>query len=411
MLISQNLKKNSLIFFVVAIAVVVWILESKSDDKSTKDENALFDVEKLEQSTNRPMTIRWHNGKVFTPDFVIWDRKFDNIVFRQGPQFWPTEGIEIALRKKPQSGTVISLDNVSVHIQEKLLDTETRYPDSHYTRGTVGGHIEFGEITEIGAPIEVHLNIKDIVNNIHHEYHILGSAFAATGEYRIINKQVDRLHDSGDTLKYVAKKYLRSKHGSEITILDQYHISYLSPDDKPFPKEGQFAFRYEAAGKMHTIKIQLYKDEHGWHVYRELTRSQLYAAHRILPIKDEDTTGKLVHGVIAVKLQQDLIEENIVESVRYVDLNVFDCKYTLKKGVGLCNATIHIEKDGKEYCQLRNYFVTNEGGDWAIEKQVDSNLEFDYKSGSLIVMDKKKNEKSHIAVKLFKQLFEECREH
>jgi hypothetical protein len=358
---------------------------------------------------DQQLVVGWRDNSRFTPEFVILNTEAKTITLRLGEQFWPTKSIQVSLGEPARSGSSFTLDRASVFVREKLSDSEQDLPESHYVSGDVSGSIVFGEFTETAVPVEVNLVVKGERDNMPDEYRVSGTGYATMSEYKMAGSTIDRSHDSWDTLIYITRDFLQQKHKSKVSIVEEYHKSISARRDVPFPQEAEFAFRYEVGDIERDMKVQLYKNEAGWKIHRELSKFQVFAAHPVLPPEETEERSRELRALavlVGQRMERELIEEKLAEQVKFVDFSLFDCRSHKKHGTGLCAATLHIEHDGENYCQTRKYALRHEQGSWQVKEKVDSALEYDYKTGGLKPIEDKETES--LPLKLFLQLFERC---
>ena len=77
-----------------ALAIIVFsgfIPSFDSDEKPVSNDSMEIEAGEIDLSQNEPLTATWHNGEVFSPEFVIAKLEDKSITFRQGPEFGPTK--------------------------------------------------------------------------------------------------------------------------------------------------------------------------------------------------------------------------------------------------------------------------------------------------------------------------------
>ncbi len=374
--------KSFLALVICSIALFGCSYEEKSKQTTSPEENEQNTPP--QQSKIIPSTVE---GVVRGYKFQIEQARLENgtLTLRQGKDFFANRSISIVTFEKD------SLENKTIkvnsesgfgspHLRLGIKKKDDKLPDEKIVLNDYEMELTFGKQTELGIPFSIRLIVNEDTRT-----DVKGSYFATFGDIRIKDNQIDLSYDSFDTLIYVSRQYLQNKYPNA-HLLKQFGTSYSGNSKENYPKVGFIGYEIITEDSIpSTVKMQLYKNENGWSVARQLTEKQIHLAH---PIEEAPLTGTqrtikahLAKVAAALKLEDDLNKQGLISKVRATTAN---CYLTKNLDMASCRLVYGISESDEVVCMNKSYLLQSAGDNWTVEKEISETERVDYNSGELV---------------------------
>jgi hypothetical protein len=196
-------------------------------------------------------------GGAFVADQIIVSD--DKITFRQGKEFFADRDVAISvfpeklpLEADEAPGPVVQSGRITLS-ERKPSD---RLPNS-VDAPTYKLLLVFGSREQLGLPVQISLETtgKDATR-------IAGRGFATFDDIRVVGNQVDLHWDTLDTIRHVAKDYVRRTQASkDVEFESDFGTIMRDPGTATEPKTAFVGYEISVAGAPTSlVKLQLQKD-------------------------------------------------------------------------------------------------------------------------------------------------------
>ena len=212
------------------------------------------------------------------------------------------------------------------------------------------------------------------------------SIYAIASFHASASSNVIDLHsDDFGVLRHVGEVYLKQNTPFPIVSKTDFGLGYTSHGELPYPKTGFIGFDITGIDKnTDLLKLQLYKDENGWRIDRELDNSKIHQANPTHlytsghPRTDETSKAKIV---AAKSLEKWLNDSSLMEDVRSTSMR---CYLTKDQSKASCRGVYGIKTGDTQICQAKNYLLGNLSCQWQTVQEISDTQKVDYKTGELI---------------------------
>jgi hypothetical protein len=311
-------------------------------------------------------------GSPFVADQIIVSD--DRITFRHGKEFFadrdvaisvfpgtlPIEANDVAKNPVVHSGTI----TLSEMKPSENLPTHTEA--STYKLSLV-----FGPREPLGVPVQINLETsgKDATR-------IVGRGFATFDDIRVVGHQVDLRWDTLDTLRHVAKEYVRRTQTSKDVVFEHdFGVTMRDPGTATEPKTAFVGYEISVAGAPTSLmKLQLQKDESGWRVADALSSDQIDDAH---PLNARTSPEASAGQMLEMKLQH----EQLMPSVRGTNVS---CRVSAEGGHGSCDTRYQLSQASGRNCHLQNYRMAYRDKRWVVVGEIAPEERVDVTTGAIV---------------------------
>lgn len=197
------------------------------------------------------------NGRKFTPQ----QGEFINgvLTLREGQGFYARQEVTIRLREPVEGALRIDV----------LPDDLGSLPEVEIA--WLNPEQELPETRRLGRGYTLHLNLEPVApNKLSGDFHLVlppqyetsltGTVELYTNRLRYLNGQVDRRHDSRETLAFVIEDYLQRRHASTDVALQSIPAVTLPADELDVQVQAS------VKGEIRPFTLRLSKGNQGWHV-------------------------------------------------------------------------------------------------------------------------------------------------
>ena len=319
-------------------------------------------------------------------EFKIEQARLENgtLTLRQGKDFFADKSLDIIIfENDPLDNKTIKVDSNtgfdSPHLRLNIKEDNANLPDTKMLMSGYEMELSFGKADELGIPFAIRLLVNDETKT-----DIKGRFFASFKDVRIEQGQVDLSYDSFDTLEYLTRQYLQTKY-QDIQWQERISASYSGSENSNYPKAGFIAYEVSIAGApSSTVKVQLYKDENGWRVSKQLTENQIAQAHPVteyIITNKRDLRSQAVKVAAALSLENDLNKQGLMPKIRSSSIN---CHLARNADKASCQLIYKIREAEDVICMSKNYLLVQTDQKWHVEKEILETEKIDSTSGKLV---------------------------
>jgi hypothetical protein len=190
---------------------------------------------------------------------------------------------------------------------------------------------------------------------------------------RIVDGHPDLASDSMETLCYAAELYLEKKYNREHIDVQQAegnYSSWFSHSEHGGLQVGGVDVYYDHLGQKMFLRVQLCKKDGIWGVANELRGNQLFAAHPLEEV-DENDTKKYLQLLAYQRLEQDLQKEQPDGVFRAVSF----ASVRRSKEMSQVTVSYYVEGDDEEL--KRKYLLEFIDNRWQVKRQLAENEKLD----------------------------------
>ena len=370
-------KLSTAVFFCAALLIGCGDKESVVQaDKPAKEQNQAQGKRVTAESVKGIV-----RGQVFKIEQAILH---DNtLTLRQGEEFFADRSIDIVIfgsdsleNEKIKVGQNTGFG--SPHLRLGIKNESEGLPDEIMVMDGYTMELIFGKANNLGIPFSIKLATNDPPRT-----DVNGKYFATFDDVRLTDGKVDLAYDSFDTLRHIARHYLKAKYNN-LELLSDFNVSYKSHGDADYPKAGFIGYEAVADGLPLIVKLQLNKDENGWRVANQLAEDQINQAHPFEEhtVKDERSiqAGR-ARKVSALKLESYLNEQALMPKTRSTSVGCYTSKSLDKAS---CRAVYGLKNTDEIVCMNKNYLLVRNDQKWHIEREISDTEKVDHTTGELV---------------------------
>lgn len=332
---------------------------------------------------NRPV-----RGRIKGQPFLIGRAVLKNgkLELRQGDDFFADRDITITLGQEGvRANQTITVADGSGFGAPKISISYNlegnNLPETEYISSAYRMQLEFGTPTEVGIPFGIDLLIPDSVQT-----QAKGRFFAAFTDILVVDGNVDLSLDTFDTLRFVGQTWLKQNRPEQLPLLgDDFGVSIQSFGDPAYLKTGFIGFEMADAGSnVSPVKLQLLKDEEGWHIINVLKESEISPAHPVdvgEVLNERRASSRSAAELAAsLELERELNASGIMPSVRYTNMA---CRIGGKSGRASCRATYSVKEAEATSCKTSNWLLGLEQDTWTVLQKIKDTQRANSKTGEL----------------------------
>jgi hypothetical protein len=318
-------------------------------------------------------------GSAFAADQIILSN--NRITFRQGKEFFADRDVAISVfpEELPTETEYGARDPVvrrgTITLSEKK--SKESLP-SHTEVSTYQLVLVFGARERLGAPVQI-----DLETTGKNASRIVGRGFATFDDIRVVGDQVDLRWDTLDTLRHVAKEYVRRGQSSqEIEFERDFGVILRDPGTGTEPKTAFVGYEMSVAGAPTSlVKLQLQKDESGWRVANALPSDQIDDAHPLDTTSEGRPARTRAEAIAGQMLEMKLQREKLMPRVRGTFVS---CTVSAEGGHGSCDTRYQLSEGADRQCHLQNYRMVYRDQRWVVVGEIGPEERVEVKTGAIV---------------------------
>ncbi len=318
-------------------------------------------------------------GSAFAADQIILS---DNrIIFRQGKEFFADREVTISvfpeeLPTEKDYGTsdpVVRRGTITLSEKKPAANLPTHTEVSTYKLVLV-----FGAKEKLGTPVQI-----DLETTGKNTSRIVGRGFATFDDIRVVDNQVDLRWDSLDTIRHVAKEYVRSTQTSnDIEFERDFGVIKRDPGTGTEPKTAFVGYEMSVAGAPTSlVKLQLQKDEGGWRVANALPSDQIDDAHPLDTTSEGQSRRTSAEAIAGQMLEVKLQRDQLMPTVRGTFVS---CTVSAEDGHGSCDTRYQLSERLGRNCYVQNYRMAYRGKHWVVVGEIGPEERVDAYTGAIV---------------------------
>jgi hypothetical protein len=236
----------------------------------------------------------------------------------------------------------------------------------------------FGAREKLGAPVQI-----DLETTGRNASRIVGRGFATFDDIRVVGNQVDLRWDSLDTLRHVAKEYVRrGQQSQEIEFERDFGVILRDPGTGTEPKTAFVGYEMSVAGSPTSlVKLQLQKDENGWRVANALPIDQIDDAHPLDTTSEGRPARTSAEAIAGQMLEMKLQREKLMPTVRGTFVS---CTVSAEGGHGSCDTRYQLSEGVDRQCHLQNYRMVYRDQRWVVVGEIGPEERVEVKTGAIV---------------------------
>jgi len=317
-------------------------------------------------------------GSAFVADQIIISGH--RITFRQGKEFFADRDVAISVFPGKLPIEADGVANPVVHsgtITLSEMKPSANLP-THTEPSTYKLSLVFGPREQLGVPVQINLETtgKDATR-------IVGRGFATFDDIRVLGNQVDLRWDTFDTIRHVAKEYVRRTQTSkDIGFERDFGVMIRDPGTAKEPKTAFVGYEISVAGAPTSlVKLQLQKDESGWRVANALPSDQIDDAHPLDTTSEGRPARTSPEAIAGQMLEVKLQHERLMPSVRGTNVS---CNVSAEGGHGSCDTRYQLSEPSGMNCHLQNYRMAYRDKRWVVVGEIGPEERVDVRTGAIV---------------------------
>jgi hypothetical protein len=198
-------------------------------------------------------------------------------------------------------------------------------------------------------------------------------------------KEVDLSSDDFSVFRHLANEYLEEQFsGKAIHTKNEFGTGLTSFDNNLFPKVGFIGYELiNKNGQLSLLKIQTFKDIDGWRIVNILDNHKIHQAHPTYIHQTEHSRTRSQSEAklaAAIELENWLIKQNIINSVRSTQVRCYSSKDNAKAS---CHGVFGLKIAGSVECMSKSYLMVKQKDQWHAKKEISYKQKVNYKSGEI----------------------------
>lgn len=317
-------------------------------------------------------------GSAFSAEQIRVDH--NEITFRQGKDFFADRAVSISvfpdefpIQKDDLPGVPVRSGTIRLSEKKASENLPSNIEVSAYKLALV-----FGAREKLGVPVQIDLEITGA-----NATRIIGRGFATFEDIHVVGNQIDLRWDSMDTVRHVAKEYVRHEHAAqEVEFEGEFGLVIRDPGTGTEPKTAFAGYELSVAGAPTSlVKLQLQKDENGWRVANALPIDQIDDAHPLDTTIEGERARTRPEAVAGQMLEAKLQREQLMPKVRSTYVS---CIASAEGGHGSCDTRYELSKSLSTPCYLQNYRLAYRGGSWVVVGELGPKERVDVSTGAIV---------------------------